>query len=165
MASPTDKRERANPVNSPRHISACGWLEIRRRASREFSVHDMPVRAAAVSFFALFAIFPAVGAFVAFYGLFANPRTIVDNMQALGGFVPTVVVITLIKQMQAVSMHAVPTLIFAGAFSLVIVVWSAQQGVAALMIALDTACDETLPRSRLLHTLKSLSTALGIRDA
>lgn len=143
-------------------MSAHNWIAFVRHVSQAFVRHDMTARAAAVSFFALFAIFSAIGAFVAFYGLVANPQTIVDNMQALGGFVPADVVIMLINQMQAVSEHGVTTLVFVGTLSLVIAVWSAQQGVAALMVALDIACGETIPRGRLLHTLKSLFTALGI---
>lgn len=157
-----NKRTHGRHARNPGDIPARGWLEILRRVSREFGRHDMTVRAAAVSFFALFAIFPAVGAFVAFYGLFANPHTIVSNMQTLSGFVPADVVITLIDQMQALSEHAAPMLISIGISSLIVSIWSAQQGVAALMIALDIAYVENVPRSPFLHALKALFIALGV---
>lgn len=146
----------------PGDITARGWLEIARRVVREFSRHDMTVRAAAVSFFGLFAIFPALGAFVAFYGIFADPHTIVENMQTLSGFVPADVVVTLIGQMQDVAKGSLPVLIFGGTFSLIVSIWSAQQGVAALMIALNTAYLETMPHGPWMHALKSLFMAIGL---
>lgn len=146
----------------PAEIPARGWLAIVSRVIREFGRHDMTVRAAAVSFFGLFAIFSAIGAFVAFYGLIANPQTIVDNMQALSGFVPADVVVTLIGQMQDVATGAPTTLIAAGAFSLLVSIWSAQQGVAALMIALNVAYLETMPHGPWMHALKALGLALGV---
>lgn len=156
------RRRRHRHARVPGEIPARGWLAIGRRVLREFGRHDMTVRAAAVSFFGLFAIFPAVSAFVALYGLFADPQTIVANMQALSGFVPADVVITLIDQMQAVATRSVPTLIAAAAFSLVVAIWSAQQGVAALMIALNVAYLEKMPHGPLLHALKSLFMAIGV---
>lgn len=149
-------------ANTPNGISARGWLAILKRVIREFGRHDMTVRAAAVSFFGLFAIFPAIGAFVAFYGVFADPQTIVQNMQALSGFVPADVVVTLVGQMQDVAKGATATLIFIGTFSLVVSVWSAQQGIAALMIALNIAYLETMPHEPWLHVLKSLFLALSV---
>lgn len=149
-------------ADRPGDISVRGWFDISRRALHAFGRHDMTVRAAAVSFFGLFAIFPAVGAFVALYGLFANPQTIVTDMQALSGFVPADVVVTLIGQMQDVATQSLPTLIFAGTFSLVVAIWSAQQGVATLMIALNTAYLEVMPHGPWLHALKSLFMAIEV---
>lgn len=149
-------------ASSPGDISPRAWFAISKRTLRAFSRHDMTVRAAAVSFFGLFAIFPAVGAFVALYGLFANPKSIVNNMQALGGFVPADVVVTLIGQMQDVATQSLSTLIFAGVFSLVVAIWSAQQGSATLIIALNTAYLEVTPHGPWMHALKSLFMAIEV---
>lgn len=146
----------------PGDIPAREWLQITGRVIREFGRHDMTVRAAAISFFGLFSIFSAVGAFVAFYGMFANPYAIVEHMQALSGFVPADVVVSLIGQMRDVSKGSSPVLVSVGSFSLVAAVWSAQQGVAALMIALNVAYLETMPHGPWMHALKSLLMAIGI---
>ncbi len=161
----SDKRSappRGRYADAPHEIPARGWLEIVKRVGRESGRDDTTITAAGVSFFALFALFPALAAFVAFYGLFADPQTVVDNMRAITGFVPADVVARLIDQMQDVAGRSKVALVSAGTFSLVVSFWSAQQGVAALMIALNTAYREDMPRGALRHLLRSLYTAVSV---
>ena len=44
--------------------------------------------AAGVTYYALLAIFPAIAALVSIYGLFADPATIQDHLNALSGVLP-----------------------------------------------------------------------------
>ncbi len=149
-------------ANVPHEIPARGWLEIFKRVGREFGRNETTITAAGISFFALFALFPAIAAFVAFYGLFANPQTVVDNMQAITGFVPADVVATLLEQMLDLAGRSKTALVAAGTFSLVVSLWSAQQGVAALLIALNAAYRENMPHGPLRHLLRSLYTAVSV---
>ncbi|MES1945713.1 ribonuclease BN [Salinisphaera sp. C84B14] len=149
-------------ARGPVQIGWRGWWQIVRRVSREFSRHDMTITAAGVSFLALFAVFSALAAFVAFYGLIADPQAMVKDMQALRGFVPADVVLSLVDQMQSVSSRSLTKLVTAGAFSLVVAVWCAQQGVAALLLALDTAYHEDSDRGTWWRLFKSLFVAIGV---
>jgi membrane protein len=166
MSDRQSKRGRRAPPGhdaiAPGDIPWRGWWVILRRVSREFSRHDMTITAAGVSFLALFAVFSALAAFVAFYGLIADPSAVVEDMRSLSGFVPADVVISLIDQMRTVSSRSLPKLVFAGSFSLVIAIWCAQQGVAALLLALNTAYHEDIERGTWWRLFKSLFVAIGV---
>ncbi|MES1941322.1 ribonuclease BN [Salinisphaera sp. T5B8] len=157
-------RSQTGPRNArgPVQIGWRGWWAIVRRVSREFNRHDMTITAAGVSFLALFAVFSALAAFVALYGLIADPRAMVQDMRALQGFVPADVVLSLVDQMRSVSSRSLPKLVAAGVFSLVVAVWCAQQGVAALLLALNTAYHEDSKRGTWWRLLKSLLVAIAV---
>ena len=157
-----NRQTRVADADTPSDIPWAGWLAIGKRVLREFGRHEMSTTAAAVSFLALFAMFSAISAFVAFYGLFADPATVVANMRQFKGFVPADVVIQMIGQMQSVAAHSSATLVSAGVFSGVIALWSAQQGVSSLMVALNVAYRENMPYGPLRHLFKSLFMALEV---
>lgn len=146
----------------PSDIPASGWWSIMRGVGRGLGRHQLSTDAAAISFLALFAIFSAVAAFVAFYGLFSDPTLVVKDMEALSGFVPADVVLSMIGQMKKVAMHATSTLWAAGIFSAVVAIWCAQQGVGALMVALNAAYRQSLPVGSWSHIWRSLSMAMAV---
>lgn len=155
-------RRREDGARWPSDIPVVDWWSILRGVARGMSRHQVSIDAAAISFLALFAIFSTVSAFVAFYGLWANPNLVVADMRSLSGFVPADVVITLIGQMKAVATRATPTLWVAGTFSGVIALWCAQQGVGALMLALNAAYRQKRPEPGWRHLLRSLALALAV---
>ncbi|HLI21343.1 MAG TPA: hypothetical protein VKV32_09525 [Stellaceae bacterium] len=53
-----------------------GWTDVARRVLADFSRHRIMTEAAAVTFYAILAIFPALAALVSLYGLFADPSTV-----------------------------------------------------------------------------------------
>lgn len=146
----------------PTDIRLGGWLMVLKRVAHGLRRHDVSMDAAAISFLALFAIFSAVSAFVAFYGLFADPQGVVDDMTQLRGFVPADVVVSMIGQMQSLALRPTATLWAAGIFSTSVAIWSAQQGVAALMVSLNTVYDTELDRRGVAHLLRSLLLALAV---
>lgn len=162
VRSPGKNRARGRYAEVPGQIPLRGWFDILRRLIREFGRKDMTITAAGISFFALFAVISAVAAFVSLYGLLADPQTVVTNMQALEGFVPTDVVVSIIDRMLSVAGQAQSIVIIVGALSLIFAVWSAQQGVAALMIALNVAYLETMPHGPVMHMFKSLFIAIEV---
>ena len=158
-APPGDKSRR---MPWPSELSWAEWRDVLIAVFRSMGDQPVTVNASAISFLALFAIFSAVSAFVAFYGLFADPGIVVADMKALAGFVPADVVISMIGQMQEITSRSTSTLWAAGIFSLLVALWCAQQGVAALMIALDGAYKTGRPKRRSGTLLRSLGLALAV---
>lgn len=146
----------------PSDISARDWLSILSGVARGMGRHQVSTDAAAISFLALFAIFSAVSAFVAFYGLLADPTFVVRQMHALAGFVPADVVIRMIGQMKTVATRNAPTLWVAGTFSAAVSIWCAQQGVAALMVSLNAAYRQSIAVGGWRHIVRSLGLALAV---
>src|SRR5580698_3496124 len=63
-------------------------FRILRRALAEFSKDRIPSVAAAITFFFLLALFPAIACVVSIYGVFAERSTIVHELDILYGFLP-----------------------------------------------------------------------------
>src|SRR5438876_4086736 len=73
---------------SPWHIPWLGWKDILWRTYEEIQEDRLLAVAAGVVFFGLLAFFPAITAFVSFYGLFAAPSTIRDHLDLATSVMP-----------------------------------------------------------------------------
>ena len=68
----TDDGGRGRSAEKPSDIPARGWKDILWRVYAGISDDRILANAAAVTFYALLALFPAIAALVSIYGLFAN---------------------------------------------------------------------------------------------
>jgi len=141
---------------SPVQIPILGWKDIVVRVFREFGENNLSIIAAGVSFFGLMAVFPAIAAFVALYGLFQDPQTVVDQLNTLSGVVPADVLDTLTGQMTQVAARSDSTLGTAALFSLAVALWSARKGTTALMVSLNVVYGERETRGFFRKTLVSM---------
>ena len=74
---------------TPAHISAPGWKQVVRRCCwRVFDDHLLG-EAAAVAFYALLAVFPALAALVSLCGLAIDPARAAERFQGLAGMLPS----------------------------------------------------------------------------
>jgi len=117
--------------------------------------------AAGVTFYALLAIFPAVAALVSIYGLFAEPGTIQDHLNALAGLVPGGALDVIGEQVKRITSKGGGALGFAFFSGLAISLWSANAGMKAMFDALNVAYDEQEKRSFIALNLRSLAFTLG----
>ncbi|HLZ82938.1 MAG TPA: YihY/virulence factor BrkB family protein [Caulobacteraceae bacterium] len=131
---------RAGPgARSPRKVVARGWREIAVAAAKEFNEDHIPTSAAAVTFYILLSLFPALGAFVSLYGLIARVEDAQRQITALGGFLPGGAVQVLGDQMTRLAAADHGKLGLAFAVSLLISLWSSTSGIKALMEGLNVA--------------------------
>lgn len=138
------------------------WKDILVRVFHAFGDNNVGVVAAGVSFFMLLALFPAIGAFVAIYGLFLDPQTVVQQLGQLQGVIPRDVLDTVTRQMQQVAAGADTKLTVAAAFSLFVALWGTRMGTNALMTALNVVYGENEERGLIKRTLFSLLLSLAI---
>lgn len=116
--------------------------------------------AAGVVFYALLAIFPAITAFVSFYGLFADPATVQRHLSLLAGLLPAGGID--IVEEQVLRIAGRPSgLSFGFIFGLALAIWSANAGVRAIIDALNVIEERHEQRSFLLLNLLSLGFTLG----
>lgn len=119
--------------------------------------------AAGSAFFILFAIFPALTSLVSVYGLFADPKSISDNVSALSGILPGGGVQVMTDELSRVATQGRSSLSLALAFGLVVSLWSANSGMKAVVDALNVAFDDPEERSFLrLNALTLLFTLLSL---
>jgi membrane protein len=80
--------ESGRAATSPLHISACGWRQVLRRCFWRVFQDRLLGEAAAVAFYALLAVFPALAALVTLCGLFVDPEAAARYLQVLAGTLP-----------------------------------------------------------------------------
>jgi membrane protein len=117
--------------------------------------------AAGVVFYALLAIFPAITAFVSFYGLFANAGAVQDHLSALANFLPSGALTIVQEQIQRIATKPSGGLSVGFAVGFLIALWSANAGVKAMMDALNVIEGQNERRSFIRLNLLSLSFTVG----
>src|SRR5881227_284913 len=79
---------RGRRATTPWQIPWKGWKDILIRTYQQVGEDRLLAVAAGVVFYALLALFPAITAFVSFYGLFANTGAVQDDLSLLANFLP-----------------------------------------------------------------------------
>jgi membrane protein len=156
------ERGRGRGAASPAQIPARGWKDILWRTYQEIQKDRVVSIAAGVTYYALLAMFPAVAAFVAIYGLFADPGTVGSHLAAIEGVLPKEAAGVVGEQLQRLSAAPQTALSLTFAFSLLLSLWSANSGTKAIFDALNIAYDEEEKRSFLMLNMVSLVFTLGL---
>lgn len=158
-----EKREdrRGRDAATPSDIPAQGWKDILQRVYQNISRHRILAIGAGVAFYVLLAIFPAVAALVAIYGLFADPSTIRQHLNDLSSVLPGGATDVIGDQLQRLTSQPPSKLGFASVFGLAVSLWSANAGMKALFDALNVVYGEEEKRSFLKLNALSLAFTLG----
>ena len=114
-----------------------------------------------MTFYALLAIFPAIAALVAIYGLFADPAAIAKHLDDISNFIPAGAMEVIRDQLARVTSGGRGTLGFAFVIGLGVSLWSANAGVKALIDALNIAYGEREKRGFIRLNGVSLAFTLG----
>ena len=152
---------RGRRATSPTDIPPRGWKDILVRVFHEISDDRVVAIAAAVTFYGLLALFPAVAAFVSLYGLFADPATINEHLAVLGQVLPGGALEIISDQVKRVASAGETKLGFAFVAGLGIALWSANGGMKALFDALNVVYDEEEKRGFVRLNGTSLTFTLG----
>ncbi len=155
------ERGRGREADKPTEIPAKGWKDILWRTYEEFGKDRITSVAAGVTYYALLAIFPAIAALVSIYGLFADPATIQDHLNAMSGVLPGGALEIVGEQVKRISSQGGGALGFGFIFGLLLSLWSANAGMKAIFDALNIVNDEDEKRSFIRLNLVSLSFTLG----
>lgn len=137
------------------------WFRVTCEAVSEFNDDRIPVVAAGITFFVLLALFPAMGAFVAVYGLFGDMSGAFRLLRELQGVLPDGAVSFLTDQITWIYKARQPSLGGAFFLGLAISIWSANSGVKALVGGLNVAYESQEKRNFLKLTLLSIGLTAG----
>jgi len=157
-----DNDTRVRGATAPTAIPFAGWVDVLIRVFRAFGDKNLSITAAGLSFFALLALFPAIGIFVALYGLILDPQTVVQQLSQFKGVIPGDVLNILTNQMREVASSSGTRLTTAAIISLLVALWGVRKGTIALMTALNVVYDEHEKRGLIKLTFFSLLLALAI---
>lgn len=137
----------------PRHIPWRGWKDILWRTWREMNQDRLTVVAGSVTYYTLLAVFPGLGVFVSLYGLFADVRTVQEQLVQLSAMFPPEAVRLIGEQMLRLATGEAASLSAAFVVSLLLSVWSANAGMKSLFDGLNIAYDESEKRNYVLRTV------------
>ena len=146
---------------TPSEIPARGWWAIAKRVAGKISSDRLLTEAAGITFYTLLALFPALAAMVSLYGLFADPSTISDNLDAASGVVPGGGMQIITDQVHSLTANGSTALGFAAVLGIATSLWSANQATKALFDALNVVYDEDEKRGFLLRTAITLAFTVG----
>jgi membrane protein len=162
-AAPESKLEpgRGRLASAPSEIPARGWKDILLRIYRNIGEHRVVALAAGMTFYSLLAIFPALAALVAIYGLFSNPDSIASHLDKLSGFLPGGAMEIARDQLTRVASKGRQTLGLTFLISLGVSLWSANAAMKSLFDTLNIVYRETEKRSFIKLNLVSLAFTLA----
>ena len=138
---------RGREAETPEQIPPLGWKDIFWRVLGSISTNRILSTSGSVAFFALLGVFPGIGAIVSLYGLVADASTISKHLSLLSGFLPGGVLQLIGDQIIYISRQGSDTLGAAFIVGLLIVLVSANSGMAALFDALNVVYDEREKRT------------------
>ncbi|MBX9934716.1 MAG: YihY/virulence factor BrkB family protein [Methylobacterium sp.] len=153
--------DRGRKAATPSEIPAKGWLDIAKRLFQEFGNDRVLLVAAGVTFYAILALFPAIGALVSIYGLVADPATINEQLASLQSVMPGGALDIISEQVKRIAAKGEGTLGFTAAFGILVSIWSANGGMKAIFDALNIVYDEKEKRNFFWLNLRSLTFTAG----
>jgi membrane protein len=146
---------------SPSEIPPRGWKDILLRVYANISKHRILALAAGMTYYSILAIFPAIAALVAVYGLFSDPTTIARHLDQLGGFLPGGAIDVAREQLTRVASKGSQTLGLTFLIGLGTSLWSANAAMKSLFDTLNIVHDEEEERGFLRLNAISLGFTVG----
>src|SRR4051812_4430057 len=157
-----DDSGRGRDADSPAQIPKRGWKDILLRVYNGLGEDRILMNAAAVTFYSLLALFPAIAALVSIYGLFFDPSKIADQLDNLSGILPGGGMEIIRDQLTRVASQSNGSLTISFLISVVVSLWSANGGIKALFDALNVVYGEKEKRSFLRLNAITLMVTLGM---
>ena len=145
----------------PPPIASQGWQGVLLSVYHGISQDRISLVAAGVTFYAILALFPGIGAIVLIYGLFADPSHIVPHLDSLSGFAPSGAIDVLREELSRLAQQNRAALGFSFTISMVISLSSANAGISALFEALTAVYEEKEKRSLLKYYAMTLGFTVG----
>ncbi len=161
--TPASDEGRGRLARTPSEIPPRGWKDILLRVYQNISEHRVIALAAGVTFYSLLAIFPAIAALVAIYGLFADPATLGGHLKALSGVLPGGAIEVVRDQLTRVASQRGSTLGLAFVVGLAVSLWSANAAMKSVFDTLNIVYSEQEKRGFItLNAISLVFTAAAI---
>ena len=138
-----------------------GWRTVLAASFQHFNQDAIPATAAGITFYALLAIFPGMAAFVSLYGLVADVKAALAQLNALRRILPGGAMEVLRDQLMRLAMADHGALGLTFAIALAVSIWSANAGMKALINGLNVAYETRETRGFVWLTLLSLGLTVG----
>ena len=154
---------RGRTAAHPLEVPARGWKDILFRVWKNIGKDRVILVAAGVTFYLILALFPAIAALVAIYGLFADPTTITSHLDSIADLVPVGALEVIRDQITRVASQGRTTLGLTFIAGFLVSLWSANAGMKSLFDALNLVHNEPERRGFIwLNIISLMFTVLAI---
>lgn len=135
MAKPSQSHLTAK---RPAQFNLRVWWKVAGRVMAAADTNNVGLVAAGVAFYSLLSIFPAFAALIALWGYFADPAMLRDQMGVAERLLPAGAFSILSEQVRALIATNKSTLQLTSLVSLALAIWTARNGVAAMIRGLNS---------------------------
>jgi len=145
-------------------VAESGVAGVRAVASRltpRIREHNLTLVAAGVAFYAFLAFVPALVAFISIYGLVADPNDVTRQVQNVASALPKEVQDFLVFQLTSITNANRAGVSVTLVIAIVLALWSASGGMAALITGVHVAHEHDEPKSVVIRRGKALLLTLG----
>jgi membrane protein len=140
---------------------AAGVRAVASQLSPRVRQHNLTLVAAGVAFYAFLAFVPALVAFISIYGLVADPSDVARQVQDVASALPKEVQDFLVFQLTSITNASRAGVSFTLVIAIVLALWSASGGMAALITGVHVAHEHDEPTSFAIRRGKALLLTLG----
>lgn len=151
-------RRAARPTDIPK----AGWRDILLRTKNEISENHVSLIAAGVAFYGLVAIFPGIAAIISIWALMFDPQQIEQQIGLISGMMPEDAAAIVEEQARTVAASTGAGVSIAAIGGLLLTLYSAAQGMKAMMEGLNVIYDEEERRGLIRLNLVALALTLGL---
>jgi membrane protein len=144
---------RGRLAQRPMHIPHKGWVDIAWRVGGAYFGDRVGFVSGGVTFFILLSLFPALGAFVTIYGLFADPADASARLLFLYSVLPANVAQFIGAEMMRLAAGSTGQLTFTLIWTLALSLWTANNGIKTLFYGLNVAYHEVEKRNLVRYNL------------
>ena len=155
----TEKGDRGSITAA--EIPPRGWRDILTRIYANVSKHRLLALAGGMTYYSILAIFPAIAALVAMYGLFSDPTTIAKHLDQLGGFLPGGAIDVAREQLTRLASKGSQTLGLTFLVGLATSLWSANAAMKSLFDTMNIVHGENEKRGFVKLNVISLGFTIG----
>ena len=158
MATTTWQRGRY--AESPQEIPAAGWKDTLIRVKNEVSEDRVSMIAAAMAYYSLLALVPAITSIILIYAWVSDPAEISGHVSSMSQFLPAEMQNILKDQLTTLSSQAPTALGLSAIASLLFSLWSASKGSTAIIDGLNVVYGEKNDRGFIKSTFIALTFTL-----
>jgi membrane protein len=152
---------KGHQANSPAEMPRAAWNDIAGRTYKRVWDDNVALVSAGVAFYGFFALLSLLGLVVLVYGLAADPLTVIKNMRALTGLLPTDVANVIGQQLMTAVRSSQGTKGLGILLAAAVALYGGTNGAAALLTAMNIAYEEKEKRSLLRFYLTAMGMTLA----
>jgi membrane protein len=165
MPKHKSEQQQAGPkghhATSPAEMPPRAWKDILARTYKRVWDDNVALVSAGVAFYGFFALLSLLGLIVLVYGFAADPRAVIEHMQALTAVLPTDVAGIIGSQLMTAVESSQGTKGFGILLALLVAVYGGTNGAASVITALNIAYQEKEKRSLFRFYLLAVTMTVG----